>query len=356
MTQTPLASVVIVTRNRAPELERAVASAVAQEGGVEVIVIDDASTDGTSDLVREKFPNVRLHTAASPEGYMGHRNRGVEMARAPVVVIIDDDAVFTTPHVVRQTTLDFDHPRVAAVAVPFQDMSYEDTSVKQRAPRVDGVWVTDRFKGTAQALRRDIFLSLGGFRRSLIHQGEEGDYCIRALKEGYVVRCGRSDVIHHFESPKRDLSRQIRHNARNVLHFNWRYTPGGLRAVIRTAASSVLLFRHGIRTRYVRATLSGLWWGVSEILAGGVAREAPTDDLHALFRSLGRTPATLLGSIDSRLPPIRGVDAGTSSDSWQGTSRWASSQVELKPDPRVRDRESSLDAGTSRSNTTGAAR
>lgn len=356
MRHRPDASIVIVTRNRWPELEKAIESSIAQEGDVEVIVIDDASTDGTSDRVRARFPGVRLVTSSTPEGYMGHRNRGVEMARAPIVVIIDDDAMFATPRVVAQTVLDFDHPRIAAVGVPFRDMTYQDTSVKQRSPDDHSIWILDRFKGTAQALRRDVFLALGGFRQSLVHQGEEGDLCIRALAAGYVVRCGRSDEIHHFESPKRDLSRQIRHNARNVLHFNWRYTPGPFHAVARTFASSLLLLRHGIRTRYVRATLKGLWWGVSEILTGRVARESLPSDLYALFRSLGSVPATSLSSIETRLPTIRSVDVGTSSDSWRETSTLADSQVEPKPFPRVPDRATNLGIETSRSSTTGAAR
>ena len=79
--------------------------------------------------------------------------------------------------------------------------------VRQRAPDPSAVWVTDRFIGTAHAVRRDVFLACGGYREFLVHQGEEGDFCIRMLAGGHHVRLGNSDPIHHFESPRRDFRR-----------------------------------------------------------------------------------------------------------------------------------------------------
>ena len=59
----PSASIVITTKNRRDDLEKAIVSALAQkvEGSVEVIVIDDGSTDGTSEFVSAKFPQAKLH-------------------------------------------------------------------------------------------------------------------------------------------------------------------------------------------------------------------------------------------------------------------------------------------------------
>lgn len=69
----------------------------------------------------------------------------------------------------------------------------------QNAPDIDGIWVTDSFRGTSYALKRDVFLRLGGYREQIIHQGEESDFCIRLLDRGFIARLGFGDMIIHHE-------------------------------------------------------------------------------------------------------------------------------------------------------------
>ena len=52
------ATIVIVTKNRKEELRDAVLSALNQVGRLEILVIDDGSTDGTSEMIRAEFPTV----------------------------------------------------------------------------------------------------------------------------------------------------------------------------------------------------------------------------------------------------------------------------------------------------------
>src|SRR3954453_10382370 len=110
----PQATILIVTKNRKNDLRKAVASALMQTAPLEVLVIDDASTDGTSDMIRSEFPSVRLHRVEQSQGYIGHRNRGAEMAAAaPIVITIDDDAGFNSAHTVEQTLREFaDDPAI----------------------------------------------------------------------------------------------------------------------------------------------------------------------------------------------------------------------------------------------------
>ena len=56
----PVASVVITTKNRQDELRVAIQSALKQTAHVEIIVVDDGSTDSTAEMVRREFPGVRL--------------------------------------------------------------------------------------------------------------------------------------------------------------------------------------------------------------------------------------------------------------------------------------------------------
>ena len=87
-----LVSVVIPTRNRWPLLSRALASALAQEDvAVEVVVVDDGSTDVTTDLETAADERIIYLRNDSAIGVARARNRGIEKARGKWVAFLDDD-------------------------------------------------------------------------------------------------------------------------------------------------------------------------------------------------------------------------------------------------------------------------
>jgi len=95
----PEISVVIATYNRIGTLPRAIASVLAQDGAhFELIVIDDASTDGTTAYLNSlNDPRIVARRAQSNLGPSGARNFGLELARAPVVAFLDSDDAYL-PH------------------------------------------------------------------------------------------------------------------------------------------------------------------------------------------------------------------------------------------------------------------
>jgi glycosyltransferase involved in cell wall biosynthesis len=89
----PLLSVVIPTRNRAHLVCDAIESALSQRpGGVEVIVVDDGSTDETAKLLRRRYGS-RIHLLSLPErrGAGAARNAGVRLATGELLAFLDDD-------------------------------------------------------------------------------------------------------------------------------------------------------------------------------------------------------------------------------------------------------------------------
>jgi glycosyltransferase involved in cell wall biosynthesis len=91
----PAVSIVVPTRNRAPLLERAICSVIAQSRhDWELIVVDDASEDGTRNLV-SRFaavdPRIRSILLAEKAGGAATRNHGIDAARADWVAFLDDD-------------------------------------------------------------------------------------------------------------------------------------------------------------------------------------------------------------------------------------------------------------------------
>ena len=253
------ASIVITTKDRRDDLRQALASSFAQSVPVEVIVVDDGSTDGTAELVRQEFPATRLQISEVSRGYIVARNHAARMASTPFIFSIDDDAVFSTPRVVEQTLTEFSDPRVGAVAIPYIEPN-KSGELNQRAPDESAIFVTNDYIGTSHALRRETFLKLGGYRECLIHQGEEGDFCLRLLDAGYVTRLGCSDPIHHFESPKRDLRRMDVHGRRNDVLFAWHNVPMPYLPIHLAATSSNGLLsgiRLGRPWRMLRGTVAG---------------------------------------------------------------------------------------------------
>ncbi len=299
---TPQATVVITTRNRKDDLRRALNSVFAQTVPVEVIVTDDASEDGTPDLVGSEFPDARLLRSEICLGLIAQRNRAAREASTEFIFSLDDDAEFGAEDTVERTLRDFDHPRVSAVAVPHVDTQ---THLGGNAPAPDDqLWCVASFTGTAYALKRSVFLGIGGFREDLVHQGEEGDYCLRLMDGGHVVRLGRASEIQHHESPRRSFDRMDYYGRRNALLFAWRYTPLGW-LLPHLAATSVNGVLQSIRTRRFLKPLKGMLAAYCSILLGKSPRQPVSCGVYHLFRSLKKGGAQTLSTFESQLPALQ---------------------------------------------------
>lgn len=95
MKRRPVITIIIPTYNRAHELERCMASVVTQRfAGLEVIIVDDGSTDATRSLLekwRQLYSFVRVIYNRSNAGVNYSRNRGVEQARGYYILFLDSD-------------------------------------------------------------------------------------------------------------------------------------------------------------------------------------------------------------------------------------------------------------------------
>jgi glycosyltransferase involved in cell wall biosynthesis len=121
----PAVSVVIATYQRAALVQEAIASVLDQtRRDFELVVVDDGSTDGTSEIVRRRFggdPRVRVHTKANG-GTASARNAGIDAAAAPVVAFLDSDDLWLPDYLDSQlAALD----REPGVAMVLCDARYE---------------------------------------------------------------------------------------------------------------------------------------------------------------------------------------------------------------------------------------
>lgn len=91
----PDITVVIVSWNARGLLESCLESLHAQEPGVdrEIICVDNASRDGSADLVRSRFPNVTLLENDLNRGFVGANNQAMAMARGRYVLLLNSDTI-----------------------------------------------------------------------------------------------------------------------------------------------------------------------------------------------------------------------------------------------------------------------
>ena len=215
---------VIPTHNRKEDVSKAIASCLRQTARPEVIVLDDASTDGTAADVRKRYPGIRLVAASVRQGPARLENLGISMARAEIVFQLDDDAEFMSEDTVAQTLRLFDDRRVAVVGIPYVEPTVHNR-VLQRAPDDSSVWVAATFVSCACALRKSVFTAVGGYRLTVDGQGEEADLAIRMLDAGYVIRLGTGGHVNHYRSPLRSVTRMAIQGRKNEVLYAWYNVP-----------------------------------------------------------------------------------------------------------------------------------
>ena len=297
------ASIVMPTRNRKDLLQQALLSALDQSVPVEVIVMDDGSTDGTVEMVRAEFPQVKLCQLGSGRGPCFQRNWGIEMASCPIVFPIDDDSIFSSPQVVEETLRDFNHERVAAVGIPFLNprLNWRRQQVPPRGSQE--ILVVHAFVGAAHALRKDAFLQVGGYREHFFYMGEEGDLCLRLLQAGHVVRLGTSSPIFHMESPRRNLALADFCGRRNDVLFAWHNVPMPW-LLFHLAGTTFNGFRSAISSRHPISMIHGTLSGYADCFRCRDRRSPVPASVYRLHRKLKKSGPCALQEIEVELQPV----------------------------------------------------
>jgi GT2 family glycosyltransferase len=280
------ATILITTKDRKEELRRALQSAMGQIGATEILVFDDGSTDGTGEMIRKSFPGVRYERSERSLGIVGARNRAVSLANGSIVVTIDDDCVFGSPHTVAQTLDDFRDAGIAAVAIPHIQVNGSPI-VYCLAPQRDRAFAISEFTGCASAVRRDVFLQLGGFRSALWRQGEESDFCTRLLEVGFFTCCGTADPILHRESLSRDRGLMAFHFVRGNLLYVWYNVPFPY-ALPHFAVTALRVICNGIRSGNGGRAFSGALSALQEMVRDRRSRKPVRANVYRLVRQLRR--------------------------------------------------------------------
>lgn len=192
-------SIVVATFNREQALRQCLTSVQGQTlTATEVIVVDDASTDGTKKMVRKEFPSVQYSRLDRNSGPATARNRGIALASGDIVAFTDDDCIPPSDWIETIVGAFEERPGIIGVS-GYQEASEELMAVnpvalaeslmrKQRwgeraeRPQLGGVEVPG-FGTNNVAYRSKALHAVNGFDESFpVAAGEDADLKLRIYK------------------------------------------------------------------------------------------------------------------------------------------------------------------------------
>ena len=298
-------SVVIPTRDRRALVRSALACALAQRGvDVEVVVVDDASTDGSADdLAGVSDPRVRVVTHERSAGVSAARNRGIAEATAPWIAFLDDDDLWAPDKLARQ--LDAaelqDRAWVYAGDVNVDDRLEILSGARPPAPeRVTAA--LERFNpvptgASNVVVRADALAAVGAFDPAL-RRTEDWDLWIRLARSGPPAAVDAPLVAYRFHRGNRivDVDSIVREPEVLAARYGIDIDRP---AVLRRAAWTLL--RAGRRLDaaryYLRAAAAG---DVRSLARAAVAIAHPAAGSERLFRLLPSPPGAAEWRADAR--------------------------------------------------------
>ena len=191
-------------------------SILAQEGLDEVIVVDDASTDGSVALVRRLFPDVRVIELDENRGPCAARNRGLREARQRFVLAVDNDAVLR-PDVLGRLRQALEERPEVAIAMPRSVLHDEPERVHYDSGAFhyvgllslrnfytplseavgEGVVETSALIGICVLMDRDAVLEVGGYDEAFFYLAEDYELSYRLKLTGHrLVSVEEAIVLH----------------------------------------------------------------------------------------------------------------------------------------------------------------
>ena len=218
----PDVTVVVVTWNALPWLERCLESV----SGQDVIVVDHGSTDGTVQLVRERFPDVHV-VEQDNKGMGGGNNAGMRIARGRYFLLLNSDAWVVGDALERLVRFADEHPEAAVVGPKLLNtdgtlqrsvrgeptlwrLATEYLFIRKLAPHTqllnplyaggfahDRVCEVEWLYGPALLVRREAVDAVGAFDEAFFMFSEEVDLLTRFRRAGWkVVFFPGAEVVH----------------------------------------------------------------------------------------------------------------------------------------------------------------
>lgn len=211
----PRVSVIVINYDGQPYLQGCLSSLLNDATpDVELIVVDNASSDGSVRYVEQSFPQVKLVRAPRNLGYGGAANLAVQEARGQFLAFLNPDTR-VEPNWLTEIIRPLEANPKAGMATPKIVLMHKPQRVNTcgndlhftgltlcRGPGThrdahSDVTQVSAVSGAALVMRRELFESLGGFDASFFLYMEDTDLSWRARLAGYRCLCVPSSVVQH---------------------------------------------------------------------------------------------------------------------------------------------------------------
>ena len=186
----PLVSVIMCVFNGEDFLREAIASLAAQTyRRLEIVFVDDGSTDGTA-AIATAGPGPIRYTHQENQGLPAARNTGVGLARGDFITFLDADDWWAADKTERQVALLESNPEVDIVlGHTRRTWMTDDAHAVETEPEL-------ALSLCAGLIRRSVFDRVGTFDQTLRHC-DDWDWFMRAREMGLVVATHRETVLHY---------------------------------------------------------------------------------------------------------------------------------------------------------------
>jgi len=193
--------------------------------GVEVIAIDNGSTDGTLAFLQSQSDWVRVISLPTNTGIAGY-NEGFKLAQGDYLLVLDDDS-----HPVDNTTLDRivqcldTRPEVGVVACRIETLQGHSV-YSWHLPKLDLPGESMAFVGCGFAIRRQLFEQIGWYPAEFFLYQNEIEVAIRVMQRNYKIYYDPQCRVIHRHSPQgRTHWRRVYYPTRNTIWVIRRYFP-----------------------------------------------------------------------------------------------------------------------------------
>lgn len=243
----PAVSVLLVTWNGWTLLERCLESLEAEQGAggaLEIVVVDNASSDRTAEEVASTYPHVRYLRLPENRGFAAGNNAGLPLATGSFVFLLNNDTVVEPGAIAALLSAAAEHPEYAVFAPQMLRM-HDPSVVDNRGIYLDrsghlrqldsGVgaepWrpTSEIFgaSGGAALIRRDVIERCGLFDESLGSYLEDGDFACRIRAAGFrTLHVPGARILHEGSATGDRLpERKLHLIQRNMLIVNRRWFP-----------------------------------------------------------------------------------------------------------------------------------